>query len=241
MGAITQKELPVIITEEMLTRVHSEPLEVACEACKIIVSEGLRLPDEDLLEVVIFLRTLIEEELISYEGSVPAIDNGKVQKASASNFAANIHSQAQKTIERNKAKAAEQAHISRFKLIIGKGFSYEFTDGDINRVQELISELRKELANEPRLDEGHKRRLLIRLEQLQRELHKKVSDLSHFYNLMGDFGVAIGKLGRDAKPFTDRIKEIVQIGWKSQARAEQLPSNAENPMLEHDEEPPKLD
>ncbi|UVM48254.1 MULTISPECIES: hypothetical protein [unclassified Pseudomonas] len=96
------------------------------------------------------------------------------------------------------------------------------------------------LAKDTLLDDGHKRRLLKRLEELQKELHKKVSDLSHFYALMGDFGVAVDKLGKGAKPFTDRIKELIGFAWKSQARAEQLPSSAENPMLEHDDEPPRL-
>jgi len=51
----------------------------------------------------------------------------------------------------------------------------------------------------------------------------------------------LGKLGEGAKPFVDRIKEIVDIGWKSQARAEQLQSDAENPMIGHESEPKLLD
>lgn len=42
-----------------------------------------------------------------------------------------------------------------------------------------------------------------------KELNKKVSNPSHFYTLMGNFGVAIGKLGKDAKPFTNRIGELL--------------------------------
>jgi len=91
------------------------------------------------------------------------------------------------------------------------------------------------------LDEGHKQRMLKRLEKMQSELHKKMSDISRFYELMGDAGVALGKLGEGAKPFVDRIKEIVDIGWKSQARAEQLQSDAENPMIGHESEPKLLD
>jgi hypothetical protein len=83
--------------------------------------------------------------------------------------------------------------------------------------------------------------MLKRLEKMQSELHKKMSDISRFYELMGDAGVALGKLGEGAKPLVDRIKEIVDIGWKSQARAEQLQSDAENPMLGHESEPKLLD
>lgn len=128
----------------------------------------------------------------------------------------------------------------KFSAAIANGFAYEFTDGDLSRIQTIVNELRDMLTKDSGLDDGHKRRLLKRLEDLQRELHKKVSDLSNFYGLMGDFGVAVGKLGTDARPFTDRIRELIGIAWKSQARAEQLPSSAENPMLGHDAEPPKL-
>ncbi len=128
----------------------------------------------------------------------------------------------------------------KFTAVITGGFGYEFTDGDIKRVQALINELRELLAADSSLDENHKKRLLLRLEALQKELHKKISNLNSFYSLLGDAGVVLGKLGTDAKPFIDRIREIVQIGWKAQARAEELPSSAENPMLGHDDEPPAL-
>lgn len=128
----------------------------------------------------------------------------------------------------------------KFTVAITNGFGYEFTEGDIKRVQELVNELRDELSKESRLDESHKRRLMARLEALQKELHKKVSDLDNFYGLLGAFGVAAGKLGTDAKPLVDRVKEIVNIAWKSEARAEQLSSSAENPLLGHEGEPPAL-
>jgi hypothetical protein len=115
-----------------------------------------------------------------------------------------------------------------------------FTEGHIKRFQELINELRDELSKQSELDEAHKRRLLKRLEALQKELHKKVSDLDHFRGLLGAFSVAVGKLGTDAKPVVDRVKEIVHIAWKSEARSEQLSSSAENPLLGNDAEPPAL-
>ncbi|WP_426150029.1 hypothetical protein [Pseudomonas sp. DC3000-4b1] len=129
----------------------------------------------------------------------------------------------------------------KFTAAITNGFGYEFTEGDLSRLQALINELRAHLQADTKLDDGHKRRLLKRLEALQRELHKKVSDVSNFYALLGDAGVAIGKLGTDAKPIVDRIREIAQIGWKAQARAEELPGSADNPLLGHDNELPKLE
>jgi hypothetical protein len=65
------------------------------------------------------------------------------------------------------------------------------------------------------------------------ELHKKVSDLDRFWGLIGDAGVVVGKLGENAKPIVDRIREIADIVWQTQSRAEELPSGTKLPQLEH--------
>ena len=80
-------------------------------------------------------------------------------------------------------------------------------------------------------DAKHKERLLKKLEALQQELHKKVSSLDKLWGLIGEAGVALGKFGKDAKPFVDRIREIAQITWRTQARAEELPSGTTLPLL----------
>ena len=122
---------------------------------------------------------------------------------------------------------------SRFKLSLGTSFAYEFSQGDLMRVQVLLNELRDQIANATQLDKEHQQRLLHRLEKLQAEIHKKVSDLDRFWGLVGDAGVVLGKLGRDAKPIVDRIHEIAAIVWRTQSRAEELPSDAKIPTLEN--------
>lgn len=122
-------------------------------------------------------------------------------------------------------------HTETYRALFPSTFSYEFSQGDLERVQILINELREHISNNNSLDAGHRQRLLKRLEHLQSELHKKVSDLDRFWGLVGDAGVVLGKLGTDAKPIVDRIKEIAEIAWKTQARTEELPSSSTNPML----------
>lgn len=120
---------------------------------------------------------------------------------------------------------------NRFDVRFNNTFSYEFTDGDLNRVQVLISEIRDEITKSELFDAKHKDRLLRRLEKLQSELHKKVSDLDRFWGLIGDAGVVMGKFGNDVKPIVDRIKEITKIVWNTQAITEQLPSGTTIPFL----------
>lgn len=122
---------------------------------------------------------------------------------------------------------------SRFKNSLNSGFCYEFSQGDLEKVQTLINQIRDLLSENKSLEQDHRQRLLKRLENLQSEMHKKMSDLDKFWGLIGDAGVVLGKFGVDGKPIVDRIKDIAEIVWQTQARAEELPSGTKSPMLEH--------
>jgi len=125
---------------------------------------------------------------------------------------------------------------SRFKYNskINNIFCYKFTDGDLNRIQELINELRVQINDSDLFSLNHKERLLNRLESLQKELHKRMSNLDKFWGLIGDAGIVIGKFGNDVKPMVDRMKEIAEIVWRTQASTEELPSGTSIPMLSDD-------
>ena len=110
-------------------------------------------------------------------------------------------------------------------------FSYKFSDGDLNKIQELINDLRAQINESNFFSLNHKGRLLNRLENLQKELHKRMSNLDKFWGLIGDAGVILGKFGNDVKPLVDRIKEITEIVWRTQAAAEELPSGSSMPMI----------
>lgn len=126
---------------------------------------------------------------------------------------------------------------ARYKTVVSNGFVYEFSQGDLEAVQERVNELRSLITTVKGLEKEHQQRLLRRLEKLQGELHKKVSDLDRFWGLIGDAGVVMGKLGDDAKPIVDRMREIADIVWRTQSRAEELPSGTELPRLENKRPP----
>jgi hypothetical protein len=104
-------------------------------------------------------------------------------------------------------------------------FRFKFTDGDLNRIQTLINELRQIISTTEGLTEDHKSRLLDRLEKLQSELHKSISDLDKFWGLLIDASITFKKVGENAKPIIDRVREIIDIVWRVQIRTEELPSN----------------
>lgn len=138
-------------------------------------------------------------------------------------------------------KVHNQLARNRFRLALGTQFAYEFTNGDLDRVQQLLNELREQVVAADYFESDHKARVFARLEKLQAELHKKVSSLDRFWGLIGDAGVAAGKFGTDAKPLVDRVRELTQIVWRTQARAEELPSDAAMPSLENKPTDPAID
>ena len=114
----------------------------------------------------------------------------------------------------------------KYSLMLGMtGFHYEFSEGDLARIQKLVNELRNLIAGSEELDDRHKRRVLGRLERLQAELNKKVSDLSWLWGELIEASIAARIIGENAKPIVDRIREIVSIVWPVQARSFDLPSD----------------
>ena len=121
-------------------------------------------------------------------------------------------------------------HKDMLKERFAKCFHYEFSSGDMSHARELINELRELVSKSELFEEGHRSRLLLKLEKIQSELHKRVSDLDKFWGLIGDAGVVQGKFGNDAKPFFDRIRDLTQLVWATQSRGEGLPSSCPFPL-----------
>ena len=222
--------------EDYIETISKEPVEAIVKICDAVFSTYNDTEDrwsykehEMLIEAFAFIHSIMELNSLDTKYSPPNL-SGSIQADSKAlnDYLINIKNEFQ----------AEASHIkiqslkSQYTTALGGGFYYEFSKGDLDRVQLLISELRDVIASSAGLEKEHKSRLLKRLEKLQSELHKKVSDLDRFWGLVGDAGVALGKLGTDAKPIVDRIKEISDIIWRTQSRAEELPSNTPKPLLE---------
>ncbi len=119
-----------------------------------------------------------------------------------------------------------EQYKSGFATRLGTGFYYEFSEGDLKRIQVLINELRNLISASEDLEAKHKRRVLNKLEKLQSEIHKSVSDLDTFYGSVIELSVVARIVGENLKPVVDRVRELVSIVWPAQARAFGLPSNA---------------
>ncbi|MBI3222168.1 MAG: hypothetical protein HYZ46_03640 [Nitrosomonadales bacterium] len=225
----------MLYPEEFIDFVKSEPINGTIRICQKAISavqenKGYNAESfEMLLEAYALLLEMKDANLLPISFDFPSI-SGK-----SNTDYVHIHN----ALERIAAQCSEEASKlrlkffrSRFHSSLGTDFVYEFSQGDLKRVQELINDLREKIAATKQLEPEHQQRLLRRLEKLQAEMHKKISDLDRFWGLVGDAGVVMGKLGKDAKPIVDRIREIADIVWQTQSRAEELPSGTSLPILE---------
>lgn len=112
----------------------------------------------------------------------------------------------------------------------GSAIRYSLTKENADRTQQLINELRDIVNKTNSISDEHKLRLLRKLERLQMEFHKKESDFDRFWGFVGEIGPVIGKFGRDVKPFTDRLRELVDIVTKTQSDGQQVLDNKENSL-----------
>ncbi|MCG8037761.1 MAG: hypothetical protein JAZ19_12090 [Candidatus Thiodiazotropha taylori] len=230
----------MFFSEDFIAEVEENPVIGIVKACNLTFDELSNLMTDEnswnesehelLWEAASFISIVLKEEGIDLPFNFPE-PTGDIQSNSK---ATHEYMQAvKKHFEEKSVLLKVQAYTGRYKSALRSSFAYEFSQGDLERIQILINELRLNIGENNTLDDGHKRRLLRRLENLQSELHKRVSDLDRFWGLVGDAGVVLGKLGKDAKPIVDRTRELAEIVWKTQARSEELPSDMENPMLEH--------
>ena len=236
----------MLYSDELLESLKHDPLAGVKEACELAL-QALADDTQDwtsseleaLEEADVLMSELKAAELLPVPYSVPPLPGD----ASRGKRAAAIRSTligVLKSLETLELQARRERLASRFRVGIGAKFSYEFSQGDLDRIQSLLNDLRSLVSASEKFKPEHQQRILVRLETIQRELHKKVSDLDRFWGLVGDAGVMLAKLGNDAKPIVDRVREIADIVWNTQGRAEELPSTARPPQIGY-EPPPEGD
>lgn len=225
-----------LFTEDFLNAINQDPVTSTIEICNLALSKignGVVFNTVEYAYLTEAYALLIE---LQAAGLLPIeygfVDFSGELQADCKRIASQLNAIKERcTAEASRLRLKSfQAH---FRTTLGSGFHYEFSQGDLERVQTLINQLRQIISETTGLEADHKARLLKRLEKLQMEVHKKVSDLDRFWGLIGDAGVVVGKLGTDAKPLVDRIREIADIVWRTQSRAEELPSGTLPPLLEN--------
>ncbi len=181
-----------------------------------------------LVQAGAFLVELLDAGMLSLDVHYPDVGGDRTKDCSGlAKFLRSVEKECETLSSRVRFVDAR----SKFKAALDSSFRIEFSDGDLARLQTLLNELREQIGLTDGLEEKHRQRLFSRLERLQSELHKRVSDVDRFLGFVCDVGVVFEKLGKNAKPLVDRAREIASIVWHTQARAEELPSSAKPPAI----------
>lgn len=226
----------MLYTDEFLETLRSDPLAGTLKICDL-ASASIKSNQnwtvgeyENLSEAFALLSEMADAGILPVDYSFPFISPLEILSEKCRAIKEVIDEI--RDLSKSEADKTRLKRLSvRFKTSLGATFVYEFSQGDLVKMQALINSLRETISNTENLAPEHLRRLLNRLESLQSELHKKISDLDKFWGLIGDAGVVLGKLGHDAKPIVDRIREIADIVWQTQSRAEELPSGTALPQI----------
>jgi hypothetical protein len=221
--------------EEFIANLPTDPIDGAIRIHNRFVEMDRRLSQEQelihydaYLDSFILITTYCDAKRLPFKTPPPITDDARHTIDNIKDYFQYLG----KELDTQQTRTITEQRRTKYALLFSQGFHYEFSEGDLQRVQQLINELRTRITASKLFDEGHRVRVLQRLEKLQSELHQKMADLDKFWGLVGDAGIVLGKLGKDAKPFVDRIREIADIIWRTQTRSEALPSSAPFPQLE---------
>jgi hypothetical protein len=136
-------------------------------------------------------------------------------------------------------KASREHHVSKIsELLTGKYYttiSCRFTNSDLGRIKQLINELDRIVSETNNLSGSDKTSLLGELKIIRPDLEKSSLDLDSFWQLVEVANGMLGKLGKDAEPVAERIREIAVIAWRTPAYVHKLSSDTATPGNSNDE------
>ncbi len=99
-------------------------------------------------------------------------------------------------------------------------------DEDAARIQTLLNELRDAIRGAEYLREDHRQRLLSRLEKLQREFHKTMSDQDRVWGFLTEAFSIFKAAGTQAIPALRKAEEMARICGRIQRRFFGLPDDS---------------
>jgi len=100
---------------------------------------------------------------------------------------------------------------------------FELGKSDKVRIFELCTGMRKIIFATQEFDQPHRKRLLDRVAAIEAETHKPKGMFDVVRAGVSDLGETLGKFGKDIKPLTDRMAEVVRITRKGTKEYDQLP------------------
>lgn len=224
-------------TEERLAKIPSDPLEGLRYICLILeefsetesdASRGHE--DRDIaVEFHSIITAFIEAHELPYTFDALPDDPNSVVLLTCQQGAF-----LRKELERGVTERLGRTLRARFTAHFSAVEGFTLTEGDIQEINDLVAQLRTAITASENLQPPHKQRVLRKLESLQSEIHKKVSDFDRLTGAVFEVLVVAKKVGEAGEPWVRMAKGLLEIVWRSQAQSFGLPSSAQMYLLSND-------
>lgn len=223
----------MLFTNEFIASLRSQPLIGCMQVCKVAFDrvsqqavQGWQDRDYEVLsEAYAVVSTVLDSGLLKIRIEAPSLRGRIKEDCTAINQYLNrlvkecTQIKSQERIEQIKANVRQSLGVVTQPEPDGH---YQLDAQDLQRMEELISQLQSALNACSVLTEPHKARLRARIERMRRELRPQVPDLDRVWGLIGDARVLIEKIGAQARPMVSRLTELGELTWRIQSRTEGL-------------------
>ncbi len=116
---------------------------------------------------------------------------------------------------------------------------FTLEEKDKNRVLKLCSDMRKIVLASTDFDHPHKIRLANRIAAIEDQIHREKGMFDVILGGVSDIGETLGKFGKNIKPLTDRMNEVMKITRKATKEYDQIPPPEEVKQLPKPNSPKK--
>jgi len=111
---------------------------------------------------------------------------------------------------------------SKFKSILYDDYIYVFEPEELKMLKFYATQLKQLISDNRYLKVSYQQRLGKRIDKIIKETNIEMNSFDNFWGFVGEAGIIIGKTNNHCNEIIEKIKEIVHLIWKVQARSEQL-------------------
>jgi len=120
-------------------------------------------------------------------------------------------------LERDAAEKVDSLQ-EHFEVLLNNDLGYDLSDAQLIDLRRWVTELQAKISAARMLPEHRRERLLKRLEELQQELHTKLSSLDRLYGTTMEVVVIAQTLGESSQSVIDIAAKIFGVVWAVQSR-----------------------
>ena len=233
-----------IYDDAFVANLRDDPWDAVAQVCtgfdewfKTIPKEEHLAHHERIVDAYALLRTVISQHTEHLPGIPDVCQVAHNHQSNINNLVAQfneIGELTQKVLGNRSADQFFTTSSERYEALLAGELRIQFHDDEIKQLQSLINDLRDAISGCESLEANHKYRLLRRLERLQTELHKEVSNLDSMWMFIGDAAFVLGQAAKDGRPIAELVRDMMGIARSAMARTHGLPAGAIQDFLLED-------